>query len=129
MKLLMLSAAMVCQVLALASRSVCQETKAQPERLHFSMPFPDGHKVKFELVASSAQRIPSSDKTGDVLQLRGNVEVTMITCRPTGNLCDKSPLVLHADAVDYNEKTGEIDTHGDVHIVLIEPISKTVASK
>jgi len=38
-------------------------------------------------------------------------------------------MVLRADAVDYNEKTGEIQTHGDVHIVLIDPVSKTVASK
>jgi lipopolysaccharide assembly outer membrane protein LptD (OstA) len=128
MKRLMLSVAVACQVFALASRSTCQETKAQPERLHFSMPFPTGHKVIFEFVASSAQRIPSATEAESVLQLRGNVEVTMINCRPTSNVCDKSPMVLHADAVDYNEKTGEIDTHGDVHIVLTEPISKTVAS-
>lgn len=25
-------------------------------------------------------------------------------------------MVLHADVVDYNEKTHEIDAHGDVHI-------------
>jgi hypothetical protein len=25
-------------------------------------------------------------------------------------------MVLHADAVDYNEKTQEIDAHGDVRI-------------
>jgi hypothetical protein len=128
MRLLLLSVAMVCQVFAFASRSVCQEAQPHPERLHFSIPFPNGHKVIYELVASSAQRVPSSTEAESVLQLRGNVEVTMITCRPTGNVCDKSPLVLHADAVDYNEKTGQIDTHGDAQIVLVEPISKTVAS-
>jgi hypothetical protein len=93
------------------------------------MPFPDGHRVIIELTASSAQRIPSNSETGTILQLRGNVEVTMIVCRPTGNLCDKSPMVLHADGVDYNEKTGGIDPHGDVHMVLIDPVSKTIASK
>ena len=128
MKLLMLSVAIACEVFAFASPSVCQAAKGQPERLHFSMPFPDGQRVIFELVASSAQRIPSSTGAESVLQLRGDVEVTTITCRPTGNTCDKSPVVLHADAVDYNEKTGGMDTHGDVHIVLVEPISKTVAS-
>ena len=90
MKLLMLSVAMACEVLAFVSPSVCQEAKGQPERLHFSMPFPEGHGVIFELVASSAQRIPSSTGAESVLQLRGDVEVTMITCRPTGNTCDKS---------------------------------------
>jgi hypothetical protein len=38
-------------------------------------------------------------------------------------------MVLHADEVDYNETTGGIDTRGDAHIVLIDPISKTVASR
>jgi hypothetical protein len=38
-------------------------------------------------------------------------------------------MVLHADEVDYNETTGGIDTRGDAHIVLIDPISNTVASR
>ena len=129
MRLLVLGAVIACQGFALASHSACQETKGQPERLHFSMPFPAGHKVIYELVASSAQRVQSSTEAEPVLKLRGDVEVTTVTCRPTGNVCDKSPMVLRADAVDYNEKTGEIQTHGDVHIVLIDPVSKTVASK
>jgi hypothetical protein len=29
---------------------------------------------------------------------------------------DHSSIVVHADAVDYNDKTNEIDAHGDVHI-------------
>jgi hypothetical protein len=128
MRLLLLGAVIACQGFAFASQSACQETKAQPERLHFSMPFPSGHKVIYELVASSAQRVPSSTEAETVLKLRGDVEVTTMTCRPTGNVCDKSPMVLRGDAVDYNERTGEIQTHGDVHIVLIEPVSKTVAS-
>lgn len=124
MKLQVLMVAMACQVFSFASQSACQQAKALPERLHFSMPFPEGHKVIFELVASRADRVPLGTEAGSVLKLRGDVEVTMITCRPTGNVCDKSPMVLHADAVDYNEKTGEIHTHGEVHIVLIEPVRK-----
>jgi lipopolysaccharide assembly outer membrane protein LptD (OstA) len=128
MRHLLLGAVIACQGFTFASQSECQETKVQPERLHFSMPFPAGHKVIYELVASSAQRVPSSTEVESVLKLRGDVEVTIITCRPTGNVCDKSPMVLRADAVDYNERTGEIQTHGDVHIVLIDPVSKTMAS-
>jgi hypothetical protein len=30
--------------------------------------------------------------------------------------CEKGSMVLHADAVDYNENTHEIDAHGDVRI-------------
>jgi hypothetical protein len=128
MRLLLLGAVIAYQGFAFAPQSACQETKAQPERLHFSMPFPSGHKVIYELVASSAQRVPLSTEAESVLKLRGDVEMTTMTCRPTGNVCDKSPMVQRADAVDYNERTGEIQTHGDVHIILIDPVSKTVAS-
>ena len=71
--------------------------------------------------ASNAQRIPSNAKAGDVLQLRGNVELTMIP-RPAAavprrragqeSAIPRSAVVLHADGVDYNQKTGEIHTHG-----------------
>ena len=37
-------------------------------------------------------------------------------CSPGGHGCDQGSMVLHADAVDYNEKTQEIDAHGDVRI-------------
>lgn len=127
MKLLFLCAAMACQFFACASPSVCQETKAQPDRLHFLFPFPDGHKVVFSMEASSAQRILSNAEAGDVLQLRGNVELTMKAC--VGKECRKTPVVLHADGVDYNEKTGEIHTHGDVHVVLVDQDSKKAASR
>jgi lipopolysaccharide assembly outer membrane protein LptD (OstA) len=62
----------------------------------------------------SAQRNISSTETEAVLQIRGNVEVMM--CPPGGHGCDNGSVVLHADGVDYNEKTHEIDAHGDVHI-------------
>jgi hypothetical protein len=121
MKLLMLSVVMACQVFAFASQGVCQEAKPQPDRpylmhtksprLHFSIP-PTESTGRVELTASSAER--SSTETEAVLQLRGNVEVMM--CPPGGHGCDNGSMVLHADAVDYNEKTHEIDVHGGVHI-------------
>jgi hypothetical protein len=116
MKHLLLSVAIACQLSPLASRAVCQESGSQPERLHFAFSFPQGHKVLFELTATSAQHVLSSP----VLQLTGNVEVRMTTCPPQGHVCVKSPMVLHADAVDYNEATGQIDAHGDVHTTFIK---------
>jgi lipopolysaccharide assembly outer membrane protein LptD (OstA) len=129
MKLLMLSAVMACQVFAFAWQGVCQEAKPQPDRpylmhtkaprLHFSIP-PTESTGRVELTASSAERDLSaqqnisSTENEAVLQLRGNVEVRM--CSPGGHGCDNGEMVLHADVVDYNEKTHEIDARGDVHI-------------
>jgi hypothetical protein len=129
MKLLMLSAVMACQVFGFASQGVCQEAKPEPDRpylmhaksprLHFLIP-PTESTGRVELTASSAdrdlsaQRNISSTENEAVLQLRGNVEVMM--CPPGGHGCDNGSIVLHADAVDYNEKTHEIDARGDVHI-------------
>ena len=134
MKLLMLSAAMAFQIFAFAAQSVCQEPKAQPDRpylthtepprLHFTIRRADGSGWA-QLVASSAQRDLSGAQTESILQLKGNVEVRMVTCGPTGRhgpvVCDAGSMVLHADAVDCNETTGEIDAHGDVHIVPYQP--------
>jgi lipopolysaccharide assembly outer membrane protein LptD (OstA) len=114
MKLLILSVAIACQLSPFASRA--QESGSQPERLHFAFSFPQGHKVLFELSATSAQRILSTS----VLQLTGNVEVRMTTCPPQGKVCVASPMVLNADSVDYNEATGQIDAHGDVHTTFIK---------
>ena len=129
MKLLTLTVAMACQVFAFAPQGVCQEAKPQQDRpylmhtesprLHFSIP-PTESTGRVELTSSSAERdlgaeqnISSTENKG-VLQLRGNVEVMM--CSPGGHGCDNGALVLHADVVDYNEETHEIEAHGDVHI-------------
>jgi hypothetical protein len=37
-------------------------------------------------------------------------------CLPGDHGCDNGSMILHADAVDYNEKTHQIDAHGDVRI-------------
>ncbi len=73
-----------------------------------------------ELAASQAQRdisargALSSAEIQSVLQLRGNVEVMM--CSPGNHGCDYGSMVLHADAVDYNEQTHELDARGGVRI-------------
>jgi lipopolysaccharide assembly outer membrane protein LptD (OstA) len=75
---------------------------------------------RVELVASQAeltltpQPTLTSAEIESVLQLRGNVQVTM--CAPSRHGCEKYSILLRADAVDYNEKTREIDAHGDVRI-------------
>jgi lipopolysaccharide assembly outer membrane protein LptD (OstA) len=56
----------------------------------------------------------TSAEVDSILQLRGNVQVTM--CAPSKHGCEKWSIVLRADAVDYNDKTRAIDAHGDVHI-------------
>jgi lipopolysaccharide assembly outer membrane protein LptD (OstA) len=119
MKLLMLSVAMACQAFAFAFQAVCQEAApdrprlihTESPRLHFTIPFPEG-EGRVELAASSAQRV--SAKTESILYLRGNVAVRTIIC--VRGVCDGGSMVLHADAVDYNETTGEIEAHGEVHI-------------
>jgi lipopolysaccharide assembly outer membrane protein LptD (OstA) len=119
MKLLILSVAMGCQAFAFVFQAVCQEVApdrprlihTEPPRLHFTMPIPEGEGY-FELVASSALRV--SAKTESILHLRGNVAVRTTIC--VRGVCDGGSMVLHADAVDYNETTGEIEAHGDVHI-------------
>ena len=128
MKLLMLSLAMA-QVLAIVSQGVCQEKQSPPHRpylehketprLHFMTPSSNS-TGRVELAASDAQRdirAPqglSSAELESVLQLRGNVEVMM--CSPGNHGCDHGSMVLHADAVDYNEQTHELDARGDVRI-------------
>jgi lipopolysaccharide assembly outer membrane protein LptD (OstA) len=75
---------------------------------------------RIELAASNAQFILSpqpnltSAEVDAVLQLRGDVQVTM--CAPSHHGCEKWSIALRADAVDYDEKTREMDAHGDVHI-------------
>jgi hypothetical protein len=128
LKLLMLSLAMG-QLLAFVPQGLCQEKQPAPNRpylehkgtprLHFVTP--SGRSTgRVELTASSAQRdlkAPrglSSAEVQSVLQLRGNVEVMM--CSRGSHGCDHGSMVLHADTVDYNEQTHELDARGDVRI-------------
>jgi hypothetical protein len=129
MKLLMPGVAVACLAFAFASHGVCQQQQPEPDRpylehtetsrLHFMVP-PRGNTGRVVFEAWSAQRILSgpldlsSAEIESVLKLKGAVQVRM--CSPGGLGCEQGSMVLHADAVDYNEKTQEINAHGDVRI-------------
>ena len=119
MKLLTLFVAIACQGFNFVPRASCQESKAQLERLYLTRPIPESGGGRVELAASEVQRDLSSKASESIMQLKGNVEVKMITCTPTGRregvVCE-SAMVLRADAVEFNEKTGEIAASGHVHI-------------
>jgi lipopolysaccharide assembly outer membrane protein LptD (OstA) len=137
MKLLTLCVAMASQFCAFATLAICQQTKTQSERLHLTRPFPERGAGRVEVTATSIQRDLSSKESESIIKLKGNVEVRMVTCGPTGHsghddefVCGKGSMLLHADEVDYNEKTGAIDARGNVHIAPYQyPSSKKVASK
>jgi hypothetical protein len=94
------------------------QATAQETRLHLTRFFPDSSPGRVILTASSAQRdVSASGAT--ILHLTGNVEARVITCRPgqdRSDARDVGSMVLHADAVDYNEKTGEIQPRGNVQV-------------
>ncbi len=129
MKLLMPGVVLACVAFAFASQGLCQQQKSEPDRpylehtetsrLHFTVP-PNGNTGRVSFEAWSAQRVLSgpldlsSAEIDSVLSLKGAVQVRM--CSPGGLGCEQGSMVLHADAVDYNEKTQEIDAHGDVRI-------------
>jgi hypothetical protein len=111
MKILALTIAVVCQMAPLA---LSQDNK--PEQLHLTIRAPGG---RVALTAFSMQRDLSSEATAPVIQLKGNVEIRMIACLPTGKddavVCEGT-MVLHADEAEYNEKSGEINARGNVHM-------------
>jgi lipopolysaccharide assembly outer membrane protein LptD (OstA) len=126
MKLLMTVA--IAYQFAVAPHAICQDNRSQPERLHLTRPFPQSSPGRVELTASNIQRDLSSKERESIIHLRGNVEVRMVTCGPAGRddamACDKGSMVLHADEVDYNEKTGEINARGDVRVTPYQPSAR-----
>jgi hypothetical protein len=119
MKLLTLLVAIVCQSFNFVPQASCQGNKAQPDRLYLTRFIPESGGSRIELVASAVQRDLSNKASESIIQAKGNVEIKMITCTPTGRregkVCEGA-MVLHADAVEFNEKTGEIAASGHVHI-------------
>jgi hypothetical protein len=97
----------------IAPQAIGQET-----RLHLTRFFPESSPGRVVLTASSAQRdVSASGAT--ILHLSGNVEVRVITCGPGqdhSDACSVGSMVMHADAADYNERTGEIQPSGNVHV-------------
>jgi lipopolysaccharide assembly outer membrane protein LptD (OstA) len=127
MKLLALSIVIASQVSTFALQAICQENKTQPEQLHLMIASPDGNGHRVALTASSMQRDLSSKEGASIIQLKGNVLIITETCIPSSR---SNPAVcagtmwLHADEVDYNENTGEIDARGNMHITQHPAISK-----
>jgi sugar/nucleoside kinase (ribokinase family) len=106
-------------LIACLSAVVAPQVLSQENRLHLTRFFPESSPGRVELTASTAQRDFSSSGA-TILHLSGNVEVRVITCGPEEKgavVCDRGSVVLHADAVDFNEKTGEFQPSGNVHVV------------
>jgi hypothetical protein len=137
MRLPALSVFVACLSFLAAPSGLSQEQNPQPERpylihtesprLYFSMA-PTESTGRVEFVATNAQRTFSpepnltSAEIDSILELRGNVQVKI--CSPSRYGCEKGSLLLRANAVDYHEKTREIDAHGDVRIVPdVKPLS------
>jgi lipopolysaccharide assembly outer membrane protein LptD (OstA) len=119
MKFLALSALAACQVFTFAPQARCQDNKAQPEQLHLTIAVPQENGDRVKLTASSMQRDLSSKENASIIQLKGNVEIITMSCIPSTRstpLVCRGEMALHADEADYNEKTGEINARGNVHI-------------
>jgi lipopolysaccharide assembly outer membrane protein LptD (OstA) len=106
-------ALLFCQFAVFAPQSICREN-----RLHLTEFLPETNPGRLMMTASAAYR-DVSDSGAKILHLRGDVEVRMITCGPDAKgfvVCDRGAMVMHADSVDFNEKTGEIQASGNVHV-------------
>lgn len=75
----------------------------------------------------SAQSIVKGAEYPTVVYLKGNVEVKTPVCPLVGKkpakACD-SYMVLHADAAEFHEDTGQIEAHGNVSVVPLAHESK-----
>lgn len=112
MKLLAL-VLVVCLFAVLAPQAISHES-----RLHLTEFLPEANSGRLVVTASSAER-DVSDNGAKILHLKGDVEVRMITCGPNRKgvvVCDRGAMVMHADSVDFNEKTGEIQASGNVRV-------------
>ncbi len=119
MKLLTLFLAIVCQCFNFVPQASCQDNKAQLDRLYITRAIPESGGGRVEMAASEVQRDLSNKASESIIQLKGDVELRMVTCTPTGRregkVCEGA-MVLRADAVEFNEKTGAIAASGHVRI-------------
>jgi lipopolysaccharide assembly outer membrane protein LptD (OstA) len=106
-------ALLTCLFAAAAPQAICHDDK-----LHLTEFLPETNPGRLVVTASNAYR-DVSDSGARILHLRGDVEVRMITCalNKTGvSVCDRGAMVMHADSVDFNEKTGDLQATGNVHV-------------
>jgi len=119
MKLTTLGLAIASQVFTFAPWAICQDNPAQPERHQIVRPIPESGGGRVELTALRIERDLSSRASESIIQLRGDAEIRMINCVSSGQggarVCENA-MVLRADEVNYNEKTGEIEANGNVRI-------------
>ncbi len=69
--------------------------------------------VVVDLAANSMETESSASAT--IVHLKGSVEIRM-------RWADASPerMVMHADAADFHEDTGEVDAHGNVTVTPVK---------
>jgi lipopolysaccharide assembly outer membrane protein LptD (OstA) len=126
MKLFALSVVIAYQFFAFAVRATCQDNQGLPERLHLTISIPESHGGRVALTALSIQQDLSNKATESIVHSKGNVELRMTTCAPSGKdiFACEAAMVLRADEVDYNETTGEIDARGNVRIAPYHFVTK-----
>ena len=88
-------------------------------------PEPAGQKHLWAFVVNgwanqlSAQSIERGAEYPTVVYLKGNVEIKSPVCPGTGRkrfrACDTFT-ILHADAAEFHEDTGQIEAHGNVSV-------------
>lgn len=88
-------------------------TSGTKEALKKHPNYTDGYGSQIHLAASNISR----DPTDSVVHLRGDVRIEMwLAAKPTIHQF----VVLRADRVEYNEKTGELDPDGNVRVTVAE---------
>jgi hypothetical protein len=98
-----------------ALRSVRGEEASEAQQKHLIAFVVDGWESRL-----SALSIERGAEYPTVVYLKGNVEVKTPVCPLLGKrppkACD-SYMVLHADAAEFHEDTGQIEAHGNVKVV------------
>ena len=108
--------------LAFATLAIGQTTT--PDVKHIIVPKTDSSVGTTTL---SAAHIERGVEYPTVVKLSGGVEIRTRVCMPVGKkqtmVCD-GYIVLHADAAEFHEDTGQIEAHGDVTVTQQKQRSK-----
>ena len=87
-------------ICAIGTVGLSQSTSTR-ERKHTTIATPEGPNIQL-----SADSIERNETAWDVVQLKGDVQIKT------------KDMLLNTDEAAYNQKTGEIEAHGTVHIKL-----------